>query len=1120
MSFTTSATSSRPVISSADVRDTLKLATLGYSILSFYRVHFLPVSKAVLHNLSVTAANKVGGLATTKNVKPPAVPRVSAKPPLSTSDGGAEDCSPNHNTSSDSHLSGVTPFLSADNNLAPPCDCEMSESGDSYHTCCSSDNADATSPLSRTKSFKRPNSLRGGIKRKRSLVTVISSGLTQEVVLMDISGNLLDTPVKRKDDRPSPGVTSPLKGVLKVRSEEDKPMFSTPISTQSRRKELPVVKTTRFELPCSTNIGATGDEALENPVFSPITTPHTPFRTPKSLRRGKKASDHRILGTPDYLAPELLLQQDHGTNYIQVELNRNYIQVKLNMNYIQVKLNRNYIQVKLNMNYIQVKLNRNYIQVKLNRNYIQVKLNRNYNQVKLNRSYIQVELNRNYIQVKLNRNNIQVELNRNYIQVELNRNYIQERLNRNYIQFMTGIPPFNDETPQAVFNNILTRDIPWPEGEDGLSRGAQAAIDALLTLDPKARPDAKDVQGMPLFDGIDWSSSPKYTAAICPRANRQHGHGIFPGQETEGSLHVGSSRALALCQLFFSNISSDSGSSISPVPTESLAHKDILSSGHEVSYPCVHPWILSLAAADAPAHDTHLSPLTGVNHQWSSAVPLSTQTTLHKTTSDAVTEEDDNPLAGFYGQPWSAWTDFTGNVTPSRDEYQEPDICPEPDTTKLDIKDMYLYGLCPEAEPFYAVICEICDASVKPQGLKNHMELWHDVKLDEPLPPVESFGKGFNRRDYISKTCKVINSTNSTIKIKKPLQTKLDKSFVNKEQLEQTLFHSKEKTVFVSKPDKCLPLPSSAEEKTRSAPIVSKLSSPFSILQPIVALTPLPSTTEGVTVVTSKVNDTAQNPVHLDSKSSRHSSTLPPKKSSKPRRRHLPKEQKFNPDKQCGVWSEKSQKQCTRSLTCSHHSLSQQRFVTGRSKSFDQLLADHKAAKKASLKQIDSSYIANTQVTALKKKSNILPSVKVSQVIQSDSSAPNQPVPVPVSSNNSILSKPAVFISVNLALSPTPNLELQNPDSSQEKRATKTIPLAKFPPNSSLSSQPPDDYFTKRKSLFEGVTWSNTHPRPLAVCTFSARKVGSLFSSSRSLAVVRKAMKATVSAKFNWRATS
>lgn len=56
--------------------------------------------------------------------------------------------------------------------------------------------------------------------------------------------------------------------------------------------------------------------------MSPIVTPsrttmqsRTPFRTPKDLRIGKKASDNRILGTPDYLAPELLLRKDHG-NYL------------------------------------------------------------------------------------------------------------------------------------------------------------------------------------------------------------------------------------------------------------------------------------------------------------------------------------------------------------------------------------------------------------------------------------------------------------------------------------------------------------------------------------------------------------------------------------------------------------------------------------------------------------------------------------------------------------------------------------------------------------------------------------------------------------------------------------
>jgi hypothetical protein len=34
---------------------------------------------------------------------------------------------------------------------------------------------------------------------------------------------------------------------------------------------------------------------------------------------------------------------------------------------------------------------------------------------------------------------------------------------------------------------------------------------------------------------------------------------------------------------------------------------------------------------------------------------------------------------------------------------------------------MGLFGLCPETDGFYAVICELCEACVKPQGLVNHM---------------------------------------------------------------------------------------------------------------------------------------------------------------------------------------------------------------------------------------------------------------------------------------------------------------------------------------------------------------------------------------------------------------
>ena len=44
-----------------------------------------------------------------------------------------------------------------------------------------------------------------------------------------------------------------------------------------------------------------------------MSTSHTPFRTPKSVRRGALPVEGApILGTPDYLAPELLLGKPHG----------------------------------------------------------------------------------------------------------------------------------------------------------------------------------------------------------------------------------------------------------------------------------------------------------------------------------------------------------------------------------------------------------------------------------------------------------------------------------------------------------------------------------------------------------------------------------------------------------------------------------------------------------------------------------------------------------------------------------------------------------------------------------------------------------------------------------------
>ncbi|XP_005092007.2 ataxin-7-like protein 1 [Aplysia californica] len=68
-------------------------------------------------------------------------------------------------------------------------------------------------------------------------------------------------------------------------------------------------------------------------------------------------------------------------------------------------------------------------------------------------------------------------------------------------------------------------------------------------------------------------------------------------------------------------------------------------------------------------------------------------------------------------------------------------------------------------------------------------------------------------------------------------------------------------------------------------------------------------------------------------------------------RKCLPcKDREYDANKHCGVKIHETGKPCTRSLTCKTHALSLRRAVPGRSKAFDELLKEHKAAKDALIK--------------------------------------------------------------------------------------------------------------------------------------------------------------------------
>ncbi|XP_070163080.1 serine/threonine-protein kinase greatwall isoform X1 [Polyergus mexicanus] len=325
-----------------------------------------------------------------------------------------------------------------------------------------------------------------GSKRKRP-GTCTTTGLTCEIDAMDLDVD--KTPKRNNRDSIFPytspmiddtsayikttnitvdlvnndGSKTPNQDIEQNAGSAGRVAFSTPVSSAKRRdcddekqqkldeeeEDARTLIKTRFRLPPSashsvpdlhSDLNNTSEDHSEPQGISPIKTPatsgncYTPYRTPKSVRRGGQAgtnrSDDRILGTPDYLAPELLLRQGHGPAVDWWALG-----------------------------------------------------------------------------VCL-------------------------------YEFCTGLPPFNDETPQAVFANILARDVPWPEDEEALSSAATDAIDALLTLDQTARPSAKEVRVMALFREFPWNEPSKAVPPFIPQPDDKYDTCYFQARNTLQQLNI------------------------------------------------------------------------------------------------------------------------------------------------------------------------------------------------------------------------------------------------------------------------------------------------------------------------------------------------------------------------------------------------------------------------------------------------------------------------------------------------------------------------------------------------------------------------------------------------------
>lgn len=249
-------------------------------------------------------------------------------------------------------------------------------------------------------------------------------------------------------------------------------------------------------------------------------------------------------------------------------------------------------------------------------------------------------------------------------------------------------------------------------------------------------------------------------------------------------------------------------------------------------------------------------------------------------------------------------------------------------------------------------------------------ELWHKADATDALPLAEHHEKVSNSKSGTGKggASNRFNVGSVKLRVKRPLTapcTKLEHGTANV--AEQTTLSDTEKVPLLhSDVQHSASVSNAVPLRPSSQSSGSPSSASMTLLQPVVALTPLgspthvsstpPTTTKSSslpTTPTSASSTPAFPDLVMDMSSSSFSTPSPCKKRPKVERKCLSvKEREYDPDKHCGVWNGENSKPCTRSLTCKSHPLSMRRAVSGRSKRFDKLLADHRAAKDAAIKLV------------------------------------------------------------------------------------------------------------------------------------------------------------------------
>ncbi|XP_046372165.1 ataxin-7-like protein 1 isoform X1 [Haliotis rufescens] len=351
----------------------------------------------------------------------------------------------------------------------------------------------------------------------------------------------------------------------------------------------------------------------------------------------------------------------------------------------------------------------------------------------------------------------------------------------------------------------------------------------------------------------------------------------------------------------------------------------------------------------------------------------------------------------FAGKPWSVLADSwsTADEKESDGSKESEDKDDNSDSMKLRKDDKYLFGICPSQDEFYLVVCEKCNQVIKPQALKRHMVNRHGLKDSKALikaaigadfpktgsdTPVKEGRKSMPltkaslkqppQSNLVPKMASLSNkSNNSSGGSSSSMKKSHTMPVVKMERIPEQLA---KRTLSVAPESGTKPVLTNGTVKTNSSGAPTPPTPPVS--QPthatMVSVVTTTTTTSKNSISSSNMTPSATTtvtPSPAMTTVTPAAPTVPPptptpppsivtppssNKKSPKERKFLPcKDREFDPDKHCGCWIPDIAKQCTRSLTCKTHALSLRRAVKGRSKTFDELLKEHRAAKELLLKQ-------------------------------------------------------------------------------------------------------------------------------------------------------------------------